>query len=445
MKKRLLSLLLAATMVLGLVACGSKAEEPADKPSNEQSSDADAESELSGEITFVAWGSDAELECDQKAVEKFMELHPGTTVTFEALNDDYGTTVETRFLGGESPDVIYGHPQTLLTWIQEGMLMPITDIYENNEYLWDEEVFFTNLYDSYLYEGEYYAIPVGADTSVLFYNKTMFEEAGIPLPTAETTWEELADALAKLTVRDENGIPSVVGTDGITGWWQYLLYSFDGKLVDDMNNPKEVVFSSDAALKTLNWINDNFKEEGGFTASENDWTYLANGFAGGEMACFISGVYDIVWMSGIEGFEWDIAPIPGTMENEGDTPVLYCGYAVSSQTENAALAKAFAEFMASYEAQVIMSETGLITSLRKDVAYSDEALKTPGAPDNHALRVDNLPYAQNVQGQCLCWWEMTSVVDNTIYQMVHGELTPEQAMEQIQTECEALLAAELAE
>lgn len=439
MKKRLLSLLLAGVMVLSLAACGSK-------DNNGEANNGEVEEGgLSGEITFVAWGSDAEIECDEKAVAKFMELHPGTTVHFEALNDSYGTTVETRFLGGESPDVIYGHPQTLLTWIQEGMLMPITDVYEENEELWDEDVFFTNLYESYKYDGEYYAIPVGADTSVLFYNKGLFEENNIPLPTAETTWEELADAAKKLTKRDENGIPTVVGTDSVTGWWQYILYSYDGKVVDDMNNPTEVVFESEAALKTLQWINDNWKEEGGFSPSDNDWSYLANGFAGGEMGMFISGVYDIVWLSGVEGVEWDIAPIPGTMENEGDTPVLYCGYAVSSQTENEALAKEFAKFMASYDAQVIMSETGLITSLRKDVAYSDEALKTPGAPENHSLRVDNLPYAQNIQGQCLCWWEMTDVINNTIYQMVHGELTPEQAMSQIQTECEALLAAELAQ
>lgn len=436
MKKRLLSALLAAVMVLSLAACGSSNEEPAD---DAQTSDG----ELSGEITFVAWGSDNELACDQKAVEKFMELHPGTTVTFEALNDDYATTVETRFLGGESPDVIYGHPQTLLSWIQEGMLMPITDVYDSHEELWDEEVFFTNLYDSYLYDGEYYAIPVGADTTVLFYNKDILDAAGVEYPTKDTTWEEFADMCNKVTVRDEEGIPSVLGIGSITGQWMNILYSMGGKVLDNMNNPTEVVFESPEALEMLTWINDNYKAEGGFTPSENDATYLQGGFGGGEEAFYMSGVYDIVWMCDIEDFAWDIAPIPESMEEEGDTGVLYCGYAVSAQTENEALAKEFAYFMSTYDAQMIMSESGLITSLRKDVAYSDEVLKVEGAPENHALRVDNLPYAQNTQGQCLCWWEMTTVIDNSIYQMVNGELTPEEAMTQIQTECQALLDAEL--
>lgn len=435
MKKRAISLLLAAVMTFSLAACGAKES----NNDNTQTNDG----ELSGEITFVAWGSDNELECDKKACEKFMELHPGTTVKFEALNDDYATTVETRFLGGESPDVIYGHPQTLLKWIQEGMLMPLTDLYESHEELWDEDVFFTNLYDSYLYDGEYYAVPVGADTTVLFYNKDVLDAANVEYPTAETTWEEFAEMCKKVTVRDEDGIPSLLGIGSITGQWMNILYSMGGKVLDNMNNPTEVVFESPEALEMLTWIKDNYKAEGGFSASTDDSTYLSGGFSAGQEAFYISGVYDIVWMCDIEDFAWDIAPIPETMSKDGDTGVLYCGYSVSTQSENPELAKEFAYFMSTYDAQMIMSESGLITSLRKDVAYSDEVLKVDGAPENHALRVDNLPYAQNTQGQCLCWWEITTLIDNTIYQMVNNELTPEEAMTQIQTEASALLEAEL--
>lgn len=435
MKKRAISLLLAAVMTLSLAACGTN------ESNNEETQKNDGE--LSGEITFVAWGSDNEIECDKKACEAFMELHPGTKVNFEALNDDYATTVETRFLGGESPDVIYGHPQTLLKWIQEGMLMPLTDLYESHEELWDEDVFFTNLYDSYLYDGEYYAVPVGADTTVLFYNKDVLDAANVEYPTAETTWEEFAEMCNKVTVRDKEGIPSLLGIGSITNQWMNILYAMGGKVLDNMNDPKEVVFESPEALEMLNWINDNYKAEGGFSASTDDATYLSGGFGAGQEAFYVSGVYDIVWMCDIKDFKWDIAPLPETMSKDGDTGVLYCGYAVSAKSENPELAKEFAYFMSTYDAQMIMSESGLITSMRKDVAYSDEVLKVDGAPENHALRVDNLPYAQNTQGQCLCWWEISTLIDNTIYQMVNKELTPKEAMTKIQTEASALLDAEL--
>ena len=202
------------------------------------------------------------------------------------------------------------------------MLLPITDVYESHDDLWDDDVFFTNLYESYHYGDDYYATPVGADTSVLFYNKDLFDAAGLDYPTADTTWDELADMAQKLTQRDADGVPTVVGLDGLTGNWQNILYSMGGKVVDDMNNPTKVVFDSPEALQMLNWINDNYNEENGFYATESDWSYLGGGFANGEVAMFISGVYDIVWLSETEGLNWDIAPIPETMKDEGDTPIL---------------------------------------------------------------------------------------------------------------------------
>lgn len=443
MKRRLLSLLLAATCVLSLVACGGAKTEEKKESNAEAVVGETAAQELSGEITFVAWGSDNEIKCDEKACEKFMELHPGTTVNFEALNDDYATTVETRYLGGQTPDVIYGHPQTLLNWIQQGMLMPLTDIYDSHEDLWDEEVYFTNLYDSYKVGDDYYAIPVGADTTVLYYNKDILDANGIAYPTADTTWEEFAEMCKKVTVRDADGVPTTLGLSDVNGQWMNILYSYGGKVLDNINDPKEVVFESEAALKMLNWIKDNYTAEGGFTASENDWTYLAGGFSAGEIAFMTSGVYDIVWLSDVKDFAWDIAPIPETMKEDGDTGILYAGYAVSNESKNPELAKEFAYFMASEEAQKIMGETGLITSCRKDVAYSDEMLKIEGGPEHHSLRVDTIPYGQNTQGQCLCWWEMTSVIDNEIYKMVHDEITPEEAMAAIQTQCSELLEKEL--
>ncbi len=435
MRKKLFCLLLACVMVVSLTACGSS------KKSTSTESDG---KELSGEITFVAWGSDNEIACDEKACAKFEELHPGTKVNFEAINDDYGTTIETRYLGGESPDVIYGNPQTLLKWIQEGMLMPLTDVYEeHHDELFDEDVFFTNLYDSYKYKDDYYAIPVGADTFVLYYNKDMLDAAGIEYPTKDTTWEEFAEMCNKLTVRDKKGVPTQLGIDSITSQWLYILYSMGGKMFDDVNEPTKVVFESPEALKMLTWIKDNYKKEGGFTASENDSTYLSGGFAAGEYAFMINGVYDIVSLKDVKDFNWDIAPLPGTMSKEGDTGILYAGYAVSAKSENPELAKEFAYFMSTKDAQIIMGETGLITSCRKDVAYSEDILNTEGAPEHNSLRVDNIPYGQNTQGQCLSWQEMTTAVDNTIYKMVNGKLTPKQAMKKIQKDCSKLLEEEL--
>lgn len=449
--KKFLALLLASIMMMSTAACGStsgnetataeKTETTEATESFEEGTEGTEEyTGPTGEITFSAWGSDAEIECDQKAVDAFMASHPGTKVNLEIFNEDYATTVETRFLGGQAPDVIYGHPSTLIKWIEEGMLQPITDVYESHEELWDEEVYETSLYESYKVGDDYYATPVGADSFVLFYNKTKLDEAGLEYPDADTTWEEIAEMAKATTVRDENGIPQSLGMASTFGTHSAipLIFSKGGRFLDDMNNPTKVVFDSPETVEALTWL-QNAANDGGFMPNGEDSTYLTGGFSAGQYTFYISGVYDIVYLSEIEDFEWDIAPLPGSMQNKGDTAVLYAGYGVSSQSENPELAKEFAYFMTTYEAQQIMAETGLITPLRKDVAYSDEVLKFDGAPEHHSIRVDNLPYGQNVEGLTLAWGEMTDVFSNYMSQLKAKTITPAECATAIQTECQVIL------
>ncbi|MGN0405526.1 MAG: ABC transporter substrate-binding protein, partial [Bariatricus sp.] len=444
MKKRVISALLAAVMVLSLTACGSKETKETETENKEETESTEGYDGPTGEISWCSWGSDAEIEYNQKLSELFMETHPGTTVNFEALNGDYATDVETRYIGGQSPDVIYGHPSTLLKWMQEGMLMDISDIYEENDFLWDEDHYMTNTYSLFQYDGKYFGTVAGADTFVLFYNKTKLDEAGLDYPTADTTWEELAEMAEKTTKRDADGVPTSLGLSNSFGYYNFfpILYAHGGKFLDDMNNPTKVVFDSPETVEALRWL-QNTTNGGDFSPKGEDGTYLTGGFAAGEYTFHISGVYDIVYMTGIQDFEWDIAPVPQSSKTEGDTAILTAGYAVSSQTENPDLAKEFVLWLTSDEAQRLLSETGIFTVANLNVAMDPEVLNIEGAPEHHSVRVETVPYGQNLQGQCLCWNEMIAVFDNYVYQLYEGTITPEDCAKAIQEECEVLLEAEL--
>lgn len=443
MKKRVISLLLASAMVCSLVACGGSDSKESDK--KDETANTEGYDGPTGEISWCSWGSDAEIEYNQKLSELFMETHPGTTIKFEALNDDYTTAVETRYIGGQSPDVIYGHPSTLLKWMQEGMLMDISDVYEEHDDLWDEDHYMTNTYSLFQYDGKYFGTVAGADTFVLFYNKTKLDEAGIAYPTADTTWEEFAEMAEKTTVREADGTPTSLGLSNSFGYYNFfpILYAHGGKFLDDMNNPTKVVFDSPETVEALRWL-QNTTNGGDFSPKGEDGTFLTGGFAAGEYTFHISGVYDIVYMTGIKDFEWDIAPVPQSSKTEGDTAILTAGYAVSSQTQNEELAKEFVYWLTSDEAQRLLSETGIFTVANLNVAMDPEVLNIEGAPEHHSVRVETVPYGQNLQGQCLSWNEMMAVYDNYVYQLYEGTITPEDCAKSIQEECEALLEAELA-
>ena len=397
-----------------------------------------------GEITWCSWGSDAEIQANQKLSEAFMASHPGTTVTLETYNDDYATAVETRFLGGQSPDVIYGHPFTLIKWMQEGMLMDVSDIYEENDFLWDEDHYLTDTYDAFMHDGKYFATVAGADTFVLFYNKTKIEEAGFECPDENTTWEEIIEIAEATTERDADGAPLTMGLSHSYGYYNAfpIIYAHGGSVFDDMINPTEVTFYSPETVEALTFIQDSSNKYD-FAPDGTDNTFMTGWFADGAYTFHISGVYDIVYMTGIEDFEWDIAPLPNSMKAKGDTAVLYAGYAVSSQTENPELAKEFILWLTSDEAQMILASTGIFTPANKVAALADETLNIPGAPEHHSLRVKNIPYGQSLQGQVLCWNEMMAVYDVYINQLYNGEITPDDCAKAIQAEWEVLFEEEM--
>lgn len=449
-------MVLAIAMMLSTSACGktntatsSKVEDSSTSSNSniaeQNSTNANEYTGPTGEISWSSWGSDAEIEYNQKLTELFMETHPGTKVTYEALNDDYATAVETRYIGGQSPDVIYGHPSTLLKWMQEGMLMDISDVYENNPELFDEKKYLTDTYKMFQYDGKYFGTVAGADTFVLFYNKTKLDNAGLAYPTAETTWEEFTEMAKKTTIRDDKGVPVSLGLANPYNYFQSfpIIYAHGGKLLDDMNNPTKVVFDSPETVEALKWI-QNTTNGGDFSPKGDDGTFLTGWFPTGEYTFHISGVFDIVYMTGIEDFEWDIAPLPQTMKNKGDTAVLVAGYSVSNQTKNPELAKEFVRWLTSEEAQRLISKTGIFTVANLDVALDPAVLEIPGAPENHAVRVETVPYGQNLQGQCLSFNEMLNVYSNYMYQLYEGTITPEECAKAIQAECSTLLETELA-
>lgn len=439
-------LLLCAAILSG---CGSddttpSAEDTSSAASTDETTTSTGYTGPTGEISFCTWGSDAEIATDEELVELYMETHPGTTVTLEVFNQDYSKVVETRYLGGESPDIIYGHPATLLKWMQEGMLMDLSDIYAENDYLWDKEHYITELYDAYKLDGKYFATLNGADTFVVFYNKTMIEEAGLECPPATGwTWDEMIDLANALTTYNDDGTIKTIGLANSYGPSLPIIYAMGGSVLDDMINPTEVTIDNPATVEAFKFLQDGTNKYG-FMPDDTDSEYLTGGFQAGDIGMRISGVYDIVWMTAIEDFEWDICMLPGAMESPNSVGVLYAGYGVSNQTKNPELAKDFALWLMSYEAQHILAGTGLITVINKDVSYSDEILDIPGAPENHYLRVDSLPYSVNIQAQLLCWGEMNSIYSSYMDQLKHEQITPEDCAKAIQAEWEVLVAEELA-
>lgn len=175
----------AVAMSAGMAACGSKpaAEEKLDE--NEKV-----------EITFAGWSFDSTPEF-QTLADAFMAEHKNITVTLKSYSaDDYDKQLVGDISSKAQPDVFpIKNLQKYYTYATSQGLADLSDLAE--EYKDDDNIDVS----SYELDGKYYAMPYRQDSWVLFYNKDMFEKAGVAAPDGTWTWDDYMNAAEELKTK----------------------------------------------------------------------------------------------------------------------------------------------------------------------------------------------------------------------------------------------------
>ncbi len=210
-KPKWMALLLAAALV-GVTACSSKGGEatPSASGSTPSEQTGDASPEASGKpkevvkLKFMYFGSTDEKKAMENMIRAFNDSHPHIQVTGEHVPGDYNTKMNTLMAANELPDVAYLGDGLTTKWGSEGKLMDLSQYYDEFPEMQNK------LKASYLYTepGKAVANFTALEVMVLYYNKDIFEEEGIPLPPADPaqawTWDEFVSVAKKLT-KDKNG------------------------------------------------------------------------------------------------------------------------------------------------------------------------------------------------------------------------------------------------
>ena len=222
MKKRLLAVIMAATMVMGLAACGSGSsstttattggtEAAADSQSTEASDagSTDAQTaESSGEqivLKYTGWGSPSEKKTTQNVIDNFEKTHPNVKVEYVHIPTDYNTKLTTMIAAGQGPDVALLNGDTALQWATEGKLMNVLDMAAD-----DPDFNLDNFLPQVVYwwdEDKVCGVNGSLEVFGLMYNRDALAEIGVEVPTTEEdawTWDEFVEVCQKLTI-DQNG------------------------------------------------------------------------------------------------------------------------------------------------------------------------------------------------------------------------------------------------
>lgn len=204
--KKFLALLLCAMMVSALFACAQPAAPATDEAAAPAATEAaateatDAASTEKVQITYSYWGLPDEAASVQAALDTFNASQDRIEVTLMAIpNEEYTTKLNTMAAAGELPDCGIMNENGVLDFATKGLLADVSTMYEGADSKPMDCITFKS-------DGVPVAYSAANEILILYYNKAMFDAAGIDYPSATTpmTWDEFV-ATAKLLTLDSKG------------------------------------------------------------------------------------------------------------------------------------------------------------------------------------------------------------------------------------------------
>ena len=202
--KRALSLLVAAAMAASLTACGGGGDK-----------DSSASAEGRTEITFWHAMSGLQGEALQELVDDFNESQEEVFVKaeFQGNYDDTITKLKAAMQSGNVPDVCQMYEVGTQFMIDSGSIIPVEDMFESTGY--DKNSIMPLIANYYTVEGKQYSMPLNVAAPILYYNKDVFEEAGLDPNDPPTTYAEILEYSKQIV---ESGAAPVGFAHPIYGW-----------------------------------------------------------------------------------------------------------------------------------------------------------------------------------------------------------------------------------
>jgi multiple sugar transport system substrate-binding protein len=249
-----------ATASALLAACGPK-ETPAPMPEEEPEpveepvSEPGEESVGTVEVRLQDWSGDWE----EFAVEQFTEWegkNPGIKVVYEAYQDDWQERTLAAMVAGTAPDIIHAWGDVFRTFSDRGQLLNLESLFQQTYSLDEKKDFHAYQLEAMVRDGFRWAMPKHVWLGIMYYNKDMFDEAGMDYPDKSWTHDDYGMAMEKLTVRDSSGEPTRWG--GYVPAWSYdrivpKIQAWGGNACDQETHTKSML-GDDPAQEALEWV-----------------------------------------------------------------------------------------------------------------------------------------------------------------------------------------------
>jgi multiple sugar transport system substrate-binding protein len=209
---------------------------------------------------------------------------------------------------------------------------------------------------------------------VMYYNKKLFDKAGVPYPKAGWSFEEFRKTARMLTVPGEQYGFSFA--NWMPGWIMWL-WNNGGDVIDPALPRASGVLDSPQNVETLSFLRDVIKVDRSAPSLGEAASMGVDLFANGQAAMTVSGHWALIGYAnapkgpdGKPAITWDdlgVVEMPSQIGRSA-TVMYESGYAIGKNSKNKQLAWEFIKYFTSYEVQSKYNKSGIAVCARQDVA-----------------------------------------------------------------------------
>lgn len=208
-------------------------------------------------IEFLAWGDNADVPAWEELKKQYEAANPNVTVNVTTVADpnvNFYTKLQTMIAGGTPPDVSSFQGWEWQPYADKELLAPIDDLVARDGFTAPYPEGIQSIQDSTARHGKRYLIPLQVATMVMLYAKKPFDEAGIPYPTDDWTFEEFLEIARKLTKTEGENKQWGIQANG--NWFRdiHWIRSSGKTEFDSIVDPKKAQFTQDEIIEIVQKI-----------------------------------------------------------------------------------------------------------------------------------------------------------------------------------------------
>ena len=419
--------------ILLFSSCGKKPDEKAAAPQAEESK--------TEKVELIFWHGIEGKHKNDLIKQKIADFNQNSSFAHIVLQnygaaDQLSAKLMTAVAGDSKPDLLWWAPQQFGLLVESDLLTPFDDLIAGDKTFQQDDIF-PGLWEASTINGKIYSIPFETNNLAVYYNRDLFEKAGIKEPPK--TWDELAEAAQKLTAdldgdgkTDRYGLQLPLGKNEWTVWtWQTFLWQAGGEFYDPA--AKKVVFNTKAGAVALDfWI--NLIDKGVASFSEPEAGYKIGDFLAGRVAMMINGPWNLGELQAQSQIQnYGSFPLPKNKTaatNIGGEHIAL----LSDSPKKAKAAWEFVKYLVSPEFQVDWSiKTGYIPISSQAIEskeYQDFLQKNP-----FMSTFANQMKVGRARPAIAKYTRYSSILGRALEKALYKKTTPPKALDQAAAEC----------